>query len=382
MLKTVALFQTVDARKEERSLSMTKALRILRLALAVFTVVVCLLLCRQTISIYQTGNRPENFSSPGVRIEQVYSREVIGQKLAEIAPVITVYLVLIVAGLILQAACGYGISRAHTSQHTGDHSNNNGYSPGLHTRKSTPMAEDTLRRLRTRIAELPAGTLAEQRRRRTIWLVAGSFIAICIIPCAWYLLRQENFTSLELEPVIGSMLLHVAPWTALAFAAACLASWLCGKSIQKEIDLLKDTLKQKAYTASSKKKSTPAKNAASTANAVSTKDIASTTDTASAKSTVSTTDTASAKSTVSTTDTASAKSAVSTADTASVKSSSSRMDAASAKDATKAGMPLAVCRLLVFAAAIILIVLGLQNGGMWDVLVKAINICTECIGLG
>jgi len=36
--------------------------------------------------------------------------------------------------------------------------------------------------------------------------------------------------------------------------------------------------------------------------------------------------------------------------------------------------------LLVLAAAFIL--LGVMNGGLRDVLVKAINICTECIGLG
>ena len=30
----------------------------------------------------------------------------------------------------------------------------------------------------------------------------------------------------------------------------------------------------------------------------------------------------------------------------------------------------------------IMIVLGINNGGMRDVLIKAINICTECIGLG
>lgn len=36
----------------------------------------------------------------------------------------------------------------------------------------------------------------------------------------------------------------------------------------------------------------------------------------------------------------------------------------------------------ILAAAIILIVYGLLNGGTIDVLAKAINICTECIGLG
>ncbi len=34
------------------------------------------------------------------------------------------------------------------------------------------------------------------------------------------------------------------------------------------------------------------------------------------------------------------------------------------------------------AAALILIIAGICNGGMRDVLYKAINICTECVGLG
>ncbi len=39
-------------------------------------------------------------------------------------------------------------------------------------------------------------------------------------------------------------------------------------------------------------------------------------------------------------------------------------------------------RVIVIAVALIFIVLGIFNGGMSDVLSKAINICTECIGLG
>ena len=39
-------------------------------------------------------------------------------------------------------------------------------------------------------------------------------------------------------------------------------------------------------------------------------------------------------------------------------------------------------RLALLTAAIVFIVLGVMNGGLLDVLVKAINICTECIGLG
>lgn len=39
-------------------------------------------------------------------------------------------------------------------------------------------------------------------------------------------------------------------------------------------------------------------------------------------------------------------------------------------------------RILLYAAALLLIAAGILNGGMRDVLIKAINICTECIGLG
>ena len=41
-----------------------------------------------------------------------------------------------------------------------------------------------------------------------------------------------------------------------------------------------------------------------------------------------------------------------------------------------------ILRAVLFVVAVVLIVFGIFNGGMRDVLVKAINICTECIGLG
>lgn len=37
---------------------------------------------------------------------------------------------------------------------------------------------------------------------------------------------------------------------------------------------------------------------------------------------------------------------------------------------------------IILAAAIVFILLGVMNGGAEDVLIKAVNICTECIGLG
>ena len=42
----------------------------------------------------------------------------------------------------------------------------------------------------------------------------------------------------------------------------------------------------------------------------------------------------------------------------------------------------ALLRTALYFLALVFIVWGVMNGGLYDVLVKAINICTECIGLG
>ena len=39
-------------------------------------------------------------------------------------------------------------------------------------------------------------------------------------------------------------------------------------------------------------------------------------------------------------------------------------------------------RIIVLAAAAAMIIAGALNGSLRDVLIKAINLCTECIGLG
>ena len=44
--------------------------------------------------------------------------------------------------------------------------------------------------------------------------------------------------------------------------------------------------------------------------------------------------------------------------------------------------PLVVIRTILLLIAVGFISWGVFNGGLYDVLVKAINICTECIGLG
>ena len=52
------------------------------------------------------------------------------------------------------------------------------------------------------------------------------------------------------------------------------------------------------------------------------------------------------------------------------------------KAKTAAGKGKNAARAAILALAVIFIIAGIHNGGMKDVLIKAINICTECVGLG
>lgn len=54
----------------------------------------------------------------------------------------------------------------------------------------------------------------------------------------------------------------------------------------------------------------------------------------------------------------------------------------SVKDHTNQSARIPAIRIVLFGIAVLFIVLGVMNDGWYDVLVKAINICTECIGLG
>lgn len=85
---------------------MRKGLRMMRVVLAVMTVLICLLFVWQAADIYRTGNRAENFSAPGVRIEQMYTRDDIAARFERIAPAVYAYIALVAVGLVWQTAAG------------------------------------------------------------------------------------------------------------------------------------------------------------------------------------------------------------------------------------------------------------------------------------
>lgn len=170
------------------------------------------------------------------------------------------------------------------------------------------VPEEVRLRLLLMRAEKTDAMRAEERRRRMARGACAGICAVCSVMAARYLANPAHFTSRELEPVIGRMLWHIAPWIFVGFACAILCECFCGRSLRREIDLAARSPERASF-----------KNAQTDSGA------------------------------------------------------SREKRARLAKTAARAAM---------FALAVALLALGAANGGMRDVLVKAINICTECIGLG
>lgn len=254
--------------------------RLYAAVLGVLTLAVGALMIWQSVVIYQAGIAPENISA-GVYIHPVYSQEIVAEHFAVIAVPVYIYLACIVLGL--------GMWLAHPAE----------------APRPRPFCgpEETLRKLRPALADQPQAVAAmdkERRLRRIVRGIEGAVIAVCAAISADYLLREEHFSSWDLESVMADMMLAVVPWVVLAFAVACAASEICGRSAAREI--------------------VQGKNAAVGKKPVDPPD--------------------------------------------------------------RHSRCLPAVRIVLYAAAVALVVLGILNGGMRDVLIKAINICTECIGLG
>ena len=158
--------------------------------------------------------------------------------------------------------------------------------------------DNRLRLMKKKITDLPEAALAEESFRKKIGYGTVSVVTVCAVLSLVYLVNQDHFTSWDLEMVMGQMLVHTLPWIIVAFGAVIAASFVCRRSMEREIALLKGVSGNKAP-----------------------------------------------------------------------------------ETAEKPSRVLYV-RIALYAIAAVLIVLGINNGGMRDVLIKAINICTECIGLG
>lgn len=185
----------------------------------------------------------------------------------------------------------------------------------------SPEAERNL--LAARL-ETPGKEIREERKKRQIlrW-VRWAVFALCMIPIAVYCADRGHFPESDLEAMLASLVLHTMPWAAAGLAVLLIGSVLEEKSITREIEMLRARLKAKSGGQSAAAESpSPARSPGSPA-----------------------------------------------------------MDGRPAA-AGKTDRGTAAVRAALLLAAALLIALGVLNGSLNDVLMKAINICSECIGLG
>ena len=193
-----------------------------------------------------------------------------------------------------------------------------------------------------RVAQ-PSEEMAKERGLQKKLLLGGWIgFAVCMLPILLYITNGAHFALTDAEGLdhsIVSMIAYVVPWTVIGLACLVVATVLQGRSIQREADAATALMKEAA--------------AAKAAEA--------------------------------------AKAGAESAKTAEAPSTDA--ESAKAPSASKAAAPLyntspetahrrILIRRVLLVAAVIFVVLGVQNGSMKDVLVKAIRICTECVGLG
>ena len=229
------------------------------------------LLIGQCASIYRAGTSAGNLTDAGVRIHDIYSREIVAERFGRIAWSFWLLLAALIAALMLRRPEKEALA--------------------------APVGYQLAMRLK-RVGKTPA-MRAEEIKRAIVTALIGIGCVICAALTLRLLLEKGRFDSTDLETVVPRLVGDVLPWTALAIAFLMTGAQLRHISLKKEIELSKDAPKRDVE---------PVKPAKST-----------------------------------------------------VKN---------------------VARAALLAAAAALIVAGICNGGMFDVLVKAINICTECIGLG
>ena len=248
--------------------------RIVGWILAAATLLLAALLILQCAGIYIDGTSAENLNEAGLTTSDIYSREIVARRFSQISWAFYLWLAALAAAVVCRAA--YGRERDKTM-----------LSP-----------EDRLRLMKTRLSPTPA-MLVEERKRRNLSIGCAAVCALCVGMALAYLLNPAHFASRDLESVMGALLVNLAPWAAVAFAALLALAQLKHNSVLREIEAANDAPKT-----------------------------------------------------------------------------------APAPQAAKKNTFLTVGRVVLAAAALAFIIAGIANGGMRDVLVKAVNICTECIGLG
>lgn len=282
--------------------------------------ILCILLCLLiSLTVIRIYLEGIRLRETGDYLTWIYTREKVVERFGSISPLFFGAIGFMIAGLVL------GMKDGRLDQ-------------------PVPDAE-VMRDLYSRKVMTPTAQMTAERKKQKKLRIIGSVLAVvCAVPVFLYMTDTAHFEGSSPELVsqaFHNMLLHIVPWIAIAFGCLSVTETLREKSLDREVQMAKAAMKAQRQAERS------------------------------ALSHMDETDRDGAKSD-------------------SVQSGSQMIsDGGDVPDHEIAGMAhgenhavLNAVRIAVFAAAVILIIHGINNGSMQDVLVKATNICTECIGLG
>ena len=234
-----------------------------------------------------------------------FSRELVAERFAPIAPLFFLAIGFGIAGLVL----------------------------GIRDEKQDePVQDAELKRdlLAARVAEPSDAMKAEQVRQKRLQTAGWIGFAICMIPILVYVTNGEHFPQgdVQLEQMIRSLAAAVLPFAILGIACLAVTSVLQEKSILREISAAQERIKEEKAAGIKKEEKAAGIKAEEKP-------------------------------------------------TAGSKPAAEPEPAAGPKPAAQGRV-----RLVLLILAAVFIVAGVLNGSAGDVLMKAIKICTECIGLG
>lgn len=256
--------------------------------ITVALIAVAILLMVQCVAIYRLGEDP-------------FTRESVAAHFAPIAVPVYVCLGLVAAGIAL--------------------------SPILPAGPDSKPDRDavTLRRLQEKVSlsDCPADLSRHiGKLRRARWIhhtVTLMLLGIGTVAFLWYALDVSRFSVDDINGSMIKAMLLLAPCVGVPAVYAVVTAYLCRRSVRKEIDLLRDVLRNElvSYTGNGKDANAPLKEKTFTT---------------------------------------------------------------AKKSESETWLPYLQSAILVIG--VVLVVVGLLQNGAAAVLTKAINICTECIGLG
>ena len=313
---------------------------------AALCVLLFTLLAAGAVSIFREGMR---LRAEGDLFSWIYTREKVSGKLRDLLPLFCGAAGFLAAGLVLNGR----------------------------DEKSPLPSRDVrfVRNLVCRRVSVPSAEMKkEQKRQKKIRLAGITGAAVCALPVLLYMLNGSHFESQDLEEMMGKALLHIVPWIAIGFGILALSERAIEKSLIRETKLAGGLLKNIRAVSREQKF---AENGNKTMKKC---------DPAAGDGKLTETGEESGKN---------LKTAVrdrklmetdeDNPGSGSVETGKQPVtDYFHENDRTtrKASRCLAGIRFALLGIAVCLIIHGVMNGSMRDVLYKAMNICTECIGLG